>query len=159
MLAGWRKNKDVKGEAKPDIKADHASDSAWNILTPPLLWLSKRACSHPIHTVVCISILASTSYLSSLENSLLEGLGMKDGIVDLGIGRKSVILEDGRWKEVGHFSVVEVCLSLEESSPEELGDHPHFLREVHSQWLIFCDSPSLRRNLRCFHSHSRAREQ
>lgn len=79
--------------------------SRWDFITPPLLGISKRACSHPIHTIVFIGLLASTTYVSILENSLFEGFGgSRDGVVNLGNGRKSVILEDGRWKEVGQIS-------------------------------------------------------
>ena len=83
-----------------------AGGTRWDILTPPLLGISKRACSHPIHTIVCIGLLASTTYISLLENSLF---GSRDGVVDLGYGSKSVILEDGKWKELGHATDIEVC--------------------------------------------------
>lgn len=42
-------------------------------ITPLLQFLSKVACSHPIHTVVVIALLASTSYVGLLQGSLLEG--------------------------------------------------------------------------------------
>jgi len=89
--------------------AESTVSSRWDFITPPLLGISKRACSHPIHTIVCIGLLASTTYVSILENSLFEGFGgSRDGVVNLGYGRKSVILEDGRWKEVGQISGFEV---------------------------------------------------
>jgi len=34
--------------------------------------LSKRACVHPIYTIVSVAILASTTYLGLLENSLFD---------------------------------------------------------------------------------------
>jgi hydroxymethylglutaryl-CoA reductase (NADPH) len=34
--------------------------------------LSKRACLHPIYTIVSVAILASTTYLGLLENSLFD---------------------------------------------------------------------------------------
>lgn len=37
-----------------------------------LLTVSRRACLHPIHTIVFIAILASTSYVGLLEGSLFE---------------------------------------------------------------------------------------
>ena len=90
---------------------ESTASSKWDFITPPLLGISKRACSHPIHTIVCIGVLASTTYVSILENSLFEGFGgNRDGVVNLGYGRKSVILEEGRWKEVGQITGVEVCL-------------------------------------------------
>ncbi|KAI9788129.1 MAG: 3-hydroxy-3-methylglutaryl-coenzyme A (HMG-CoA) reductase isozyme, partial [Candelina submexicana] len=35
--------------------------------------LSRRACTHPIHTVVFVALLASTTYLGLLEGSLFDG--------------------------------------------------------------------------------------
>lgn len=91
--------------------AESTTNLQWDFFTPPLLGISKRACSHPIHTIVCIGLLASTTYVSILENSLFEGFGWsQDGVVNLGYGRKSVILEAGRWKEVGQISGFEVGL-------------------------------------------------
>lgn len=42
-------------------------------ITPMLQSLAKLACSHPIHTVVVVALLASTSYVGLLQDSLLEG--------------------------------------------------------------------------------------
>ncbi|KAG6039138.1 hypothetical protein E4U41_003154 [Claviceps citrina] len=42
-------------------------------VSPLLQFLAKAACSHPIHTVVFIAILASTSYVGLIQDSLLEG--------------------------------------------------------------------------------------
>ncbi|KAI9659018.1 MAG: 3-hydroxy-3-methylglutaryl-coenzyme A (HMG-CoA) reductase isozyme [Bathelium mastoideum] len=41
-------------------------------ITPVLLSLSRRACSHPIHTIVFIAVLSSTAYMGLLESSLFE---------------------------------------------------------------------------------------
>lgn len=41
-------------------------------LTPGLKFLSKVACSHPIHTVVIVAVLASTSYVGLLQESLFD---------------------------------------------------------------------------------------
>lgn len=35
--------------------------------------LSRRACTHPIHTICFIALLASTSYVGLLEESLFDG--------------------------------------------------------------------------------------
>ena len=43
-------------------------------ITPALQALSRRACIHPIHTVVIVAFLASTTYIGLLEGSLFEGL-------------------------------------------------------------------------------------
>ena len=47
---------------------------AWflNGFTPWLQSASKWACTHPIYTVLCLGIMASTSYISLLETSLFE---------------------------------------------------------------------------------------
>jgi len=37
-----------------------------------LQYISRRACVHPIHTLVVIAILASTTYVGLLEGSLLD---------------------------------------------------------------------------------------
>ncbi|OLN85448.1 3-hydroxy-3-methylglutaryl-coenzyme A reductase [Colletotrichum chlorophyti] len=41
-------------------------------ITPALKFLSKAACSHPIHTVVIVAVLASTSYVGLLRESLFD---------------------------------------------------------------------------------------
>ncbi|KAK0118133.1 3-hydroxy-3-methylglutaryl-coenzyme A (HMG-CoA) reductase isozyme [Cadophora gregata] len=41
-------------------------------VTPLLQTLSRRACLHPIHTIVIVAVLASTTYIGLLEGSLFE---------------------------------------------------------------------------------------
>lgn len=41
-------------------------------ITPLLQSLSRRSCSHPIHAIVFVLLLASTSYIGLLEGSLFE---------------------------------------------------------------------------------------
>ncbi|KAF2236460.1 hmg-CoA reductase [Viridothelium virens] len=41
-------------------------------VTPVLLSVSRRACSHPIHTIGFIAVLSSTAYMGLLESSLFE---------------------------------------------------------------------------------------
>lgn len=41
-------------------------------VTPFLQSLSSRACTHPIHTIVFVALLASTTYVGLLEGSLFE---------------------------------------------------------------------------------------
>lgn len=41
-------------------------------ITGGLKSISRRACVHPIHTIVVIAILASTTYVGLLEGSLLD---------------------------------------------------------------------------------------
>jgi hydroxymethylglutaryl-CoA reductase (NADPH) len=40
--------------------------------SPILLSISKKACTHPIHTIVTIAFLASFSYIGVLDKGLLE---------------------------------------------------------------------------------------
>lgn len=40
--------------------------------------LSRRACTHPIHTVVFVALLASTTYIGLLEGSLFDRTGCLD---------------------------------------------------------------------------------
>lgn len=41
-------------------------------ITSGLQSISRRACVHPIHTIVVIALLASTTYVGLLEGSLLD---------------------------------------------------------------------------------------
>lgn len=41
-------------------------------ITPVLQSLSRRACTHPIHTIVFVALLASTTYIGLLEGSLFD---------------------------------------------------------------------------------------
>lgn len=41
-------------------------------ISPILQSLSRRACTHPIHTIVFVALLASTTYIGLLEGSLFE---------------------------------------------------------------------------------------
>ncbi len=41
-------------------------------ITPILQSISRRACSHPIHTIVFVALLASTTYIGLLEGSLFD---------------------------------------------------------------------------------------
>ncbi|KAK6613146.1 hydroxymethylglutaryl-coenzyme A reductase [Botrytis cinerea] len=42
--------------------------------TPLLQLLSRRACLHPIHTIVIVAVLASTTYMGLLESSLFDSV-------------------------------------------------------------------------------------
>ncbi|KAF2093630.1 3-hydroxy-3-methylglutaryl-coenzyme A reductase [Rhizodiscina lignyota] len=41
-------------------------------ITPVLQFVSSRACTHPIHTIVFVALLASTTYVGLLETSLFD---------------------------------------------------------------------------------------
>lgn len=52
-------------------------------VSPILLSVAKKACTHPIHTIVTIAFLASYSYLGVLDKGLLEsGVDEAVGRVD-----------------------------------------------------------------------------
>jgi len=50
------------------------SEPSWirRQVTSGLQCISRRACIHPIHTIVVIALLASTTYVGLLEGSLLD---------------------------------------------------------------------------------------
>ncbi|KAH9862692.1 hypothetical protein J1614_010785 [Plenodomus biglobosus] len=53
-------------------------------VSPILLSVAKKACTHPIHTIVTIAFLASYSYIGVLDKGLLEsGIEEATGRVDL----------------------------------------------------------------------------
>lgn len=43
-------------------------------VTTGLQFISRRACLHPIHTIVVIALLASTTYVGLLEGSLFDAV-------------------------------------------------------------------------------------
>jgi hydroxymethylglutaryl-CoA reductase (NADPH) len=70
-----------------------------NQLTNSLQSVSRRACAHPIHTIVVIALLASTTYVGLLEGSLFDaGLGSRDAAGQLDI---SSLLQGGRNLRLG----------------------------------------------------------
>lgn len=67
-------------------------------ITSNLLSVSHQACMHPIHTVVAIALLASTSYVGLLQQSLFDTAGQSShlqGHVDV-----NSLLEGGRTLEL-----------------------------------------------------------
>jgi hydroxymethylglutaryl-CoA reductase (NADPH) len=70
--------------------------------TPVLLSIAKKACTHPIHTIVVIAFLASYSYLGVLEKGLLEGTDKAPGHVDfqtlLAGSKRLRVGEETSWK-------------------------------------------------------------
>lgn len=55
-------------------EADQDAEPSWirRQVTSGLQCISRRACVHPIHTIVVIALLASTTYVGLLEGSLLD---------------------------------------------------------------------------------------
>jgi hydroxymethylglutaryl-CoA reductase (NADPH) len=52
-------------------------------ISPILLSVAKKACTHPIHTIVTIALLGSYSYLGVLDKGLLDTEDARTGRVDL----------------------------------------------------------------------------
>jgi len=73
-------------------------------LSPVLLSIASRACTHPIQTIVLFAFLASTTYLGLLENSLFAepasaGVVGAADFQSLLAGSKRLYLgEDTNWK-------------------------------------------------------------
>nr|ABG00048.1 HMG CoA reductase [Epichloe festucae var. lolii] len=70
-------------------------------LSPLLQFLAKVACSHPIHTVVTIAVLASTSYVGLIQDSLFEGparLGKADWSSLVDGSRDLIASADTKWQ-------------------------------------------------------------
>lgn len=74
------------------------SNNGWinRKITSYLLSISDLACQHPIHTLVIIALLASTSYVGLLQESLFDVTNQaKDGHIDV-----VSLMEGGRTLEL-----------------------------------------------------------
>ncbi|KAF3483911.1 HMG-CoA reductase [Arthroderma uncinatum] len=86
--------------------SDDAAEAGWlnRQVTSVLQSLSLRACRHPIHTIVAIALLASTTYVGLLDGSLVESRKANDGAgqVDVaslvGGGRNLHLGPDTQWR-------------------------------------------------------------
>ncbi|KAF2151822.1 hmg1, hmg-CoA reductase [Myriangium duriaei CBS 260.36] len=74
-------------------------------VTPVLLTISRKACTHPIHTIALLSILASSMYIGLLETGLFEpsasALAGKVDVAALTSGSRRLDLgtdTDWKWK-------------------------------------------------------------
>lgn len=56
--------------------SDNGAEPGWlkRQVTTVLQSVSRRACMHPIHTIVVIALLASTTYVGLLEGSLFDAV-------------------------------------------------------------------------------------
>ncbi|KAJ8124571.1 hypothetical protein O1611_g9069 [Lasiodiplodia mahajangana] len=59
-----------RGEQPSDVQAPPSK--ANKKITPILQFFSKISCSHPVHTIVVIALLASTAYVGAMRESLLD---------------------------------------------------------------------------------------
>lgn len=64
LPAGIRSSNGSSDATKPRWLSRH--------ITPILHYVSRRACTHPIHTIVFVAVVASTTYISLLEGSLFD---------------------------------------------------------------------------------------
>ncbi|OAL74341.1 hydroxymethylglutaryl-CoA reductase (NADPH) [Trichophyton violaceum] len=85
--------------------ADDAGEPGWlsRQVTGALQSVSLRACRHPIHTIVAIALLASTTYVGLLDGSLVEssngaGAGQVDVASIVGGGRNLHLGQDTQWR-------------------------------------------------------------
>jgi hydroxymethylglutaryl-CoA reductase (NADPH) len=64
--------------------SEKARHPAWydRHLAPVLLWVAKKACTHPVHTIVMVACVASYSYLGVLDQGLLQRTENPAGKVD-----------------------------------------------------------------------------
>lgn len=93
--------------------------------TPVLLSIAKKACTHPVHTIVTIAFLASYSYLGVLDKGFLEQSDATPGQVDLatllaGSKRLRVGQETAwKWETQEHqpASVEQVCRKITRRRP------------------------------------------
>jgi hydroxymethylglutaryl-CoA reductase (NADPH) len=76
-----------RGEPAPNQAA--APSRLNKKLTPLIQFLAKLACSHPIHTIVVVALLASTSYVGLLQETLFGG-------VSVGKAEWSSLVDGGR---------------------------------------------------------------
>ncbi|KAG6073807.1 hypothetical protein E4U16_004424 [Claviceps sp. LM84 group G4] len=87
---------------EPDRTQATAAPSRIGRKVAPLLqFLAKAACSHPIHTVVVIAVLASTSYIGLIQDSLLRGptsLGKADWSSLVDGSRDLVASAETKWQ-------------------------------------------------------------
>ena len=81
-------------------------------VNPLLQFLARLACSHPIHTVVVVAVLASTSYVGIIQESLRESTASVSGKADwssLLDGSRSLQISPDtawQWQNVEHPNVV-----------------------------------------------------
>ncbi|KAF1810759.1 3-hydroxy-3-methylglutaryl-coenzyme A reductase [Eremomyces bilateralis CBS 781.70] len=115
-------------------------------VTSVLLSVSKKAYTHPIHTIVFASLLASTTYITLLEESLFKELGLRSGSgkVDFGslsAGSKQLTLSpETGWK----------WASEDNNSSKDLGRSSHNLALL---TLVFPDSTPAAPRTAPLHAH------
>lgn len=83
---------------------DKARHPAWyeRHIAPLLLWVAKKACTHPVHTIVMVACVSSYSYLGVLDQGLLQRTQNSAGKLDfdtlLGGSQKLRLGQETGWK-------------------------------------------------------------
>ncbi|KAJ5037417.1 uncharacterized protein L3040_007592 [Drepanopeziza brunnea f. sp. 'multigermtubi'] len=74
MVRSLLRNFFLPTRARSASGADAPATPSWinKKVTPVIQTLSRRACLHPIHTIVIVAVLASTTYIGLLEGSLFD---------------------------------------------------------------------------------------
>ncbi|KAI9821124.1 MAG: 3-hydroxy-3-methylglutaryl-coenzyme A (HMG-CoA) reductase isozyme [Pycnora praestabilis] len=105
-------------------------------LTPFLQSLTRLACSHPIHTIVFISLLASYTYIGLLEGSLFD----RTGALNHGVKRNdfSSLLEGNRTLRVSG----ETGWKWHAEDNDQWAEHEEYARHLALVTLVFPDSLS-----------------
>ncbi|KAE8350232.1 hydroxymethylglutaryl-coenzyme A reductase-domain-containing protein [Aspergillus coremiiformis] len=86
----WRST-DVDGEAEPSwLKRQ---------VTSGLQSISRRACAHPIHTIVVVALLASTTYVGLIEGSIFDSIRNPKNVA--GLVDVDTLLQGGRNLRLG----------------------------------------------------------
>ncbi len=67
-------------------------------VTRVLQWVSRNAFTHPIHTIVFVALLASTSYVGILEGNPFEGAHLGNSVMNTEF---EALVEDGRQLRLG----------------------------------------------------------
>lgn len=98
-------------------------------ITPILQSVSRRAFTHPIHTIAFIALLASTSYVGLLEGSLFDNTiatGHTAGHTNLSSlvesGRRLRLGEDTAWKWQIHSTPLNETDKVRPLGEEMLGN-------------------------------------
>src|SRR5436189_5691285 len=84
-----------------EVNSVDSAEAGWlnRRVTAILQSVSRRACMHPIHTIVVVALLASTTYVGLLEGSLFDSVrdaGYRPGELDV-----AALLEGGRNLRLG----------------------------------------------------------
>lgn len=120
-----------------EVNAGENAEPGWlnRHVTNALQSVSLRVCKHPIHTIVAIALLASTTYVGLLDGSLVvkngNGLGQVDVDSLLEGGRNLHLGPATRWRwQVDDLSLAEtrnVSNSLLSDPLEAFPENSHVL--------------------------------